>query len=76
MRTRGFRLLCILAVALFIVWCGWNLFWLSRGQPPSALFRALTGLPAPTTGGTRAGKALLAGDWRESLRWNPLAVPE
>lgn len=67
--TRG------LGVALLAGWVGWNLYWLARGQIPPAVFKVLTGLPAPTTGGTRAMCALARGEVGESLAWNPLAVP-
>ena len=69
------RFLRALAIATFIVYCGWNLFWLGLGQWPPALFLALTGLPAPTTGGIRSVAALLAGRWRESLHLNPGMAP-
>ena len=39
------------------------------------MLTGLTGIPSPTTGGTRSIRALLAGEWRESLRLQPLAVP-
>ncbi len=35
----------------------------------------LTGLPCPLCGGTRSIKALLAGDWSQSIAWNPLVPP-
>jgi hypothetical protein len=53
----------------------WNLFWLAGGRLAPSLLLALTGIPAPTTGGTRAFRALARGDWRESLDCNPFAVP-
>lgn len=34
--------------------------------------RELTGIPCPTCFGTRAVLALMAGDWRDALRLNPL----
>ena len=34
--------------------------------------REITGIPCPTCYGTRAALALMAGDWREALRLNPL----
>lgn len=34
--------------------------------------REITGIPCPTCYGTRATLALLAGDWRAALRFNPL----
>src|SRR5437899_2379163 len=65
----------ILAWALLAAYLVWNVYWLTRGRIPPSLFLALTGLPAPTTGGTRSILRLLEGDWRESLRCHPLAVP-
>jgi len=65
----------VLALALLVVYCLWNVFWLGQGRLPPSLFLALTGLPAPTTGGARSVLQLCRGNWRESLRHNPLAVP-
>lgn len=65
----------------FLGWCllvgyvTWNLFWLSSGRVPPSIFKAITGLPAPTTGGTRAMRSLREGALSESLRYNPFAVP-
>jgi hypothetical protein len=53
----------------------WNLYWLAHGRLAPSILSATTGIPAPTTGGTRAFRALAHGDWRESLRCNPFAVP-
>jgi len=36
--------------------------------------RELTGIPCPTCFGTRATLALIGGDWRAALRWNPLVA--
>lgn len=69
---RGLRMAAWCAVILY---CGWNLYWLCRLRVPPALFLALTGLPSPTTGGTRSFRALCAGEWHESLRWNAMTVP-
>ena len=68
-------LLRLLAAAVSCVYGGWQLFWLTQGRIPPALFLALTGLPAPTTGGTRAMLHLAHGEWRASLIANPMAVP-
>lgn len=64
-----------LAIALLVVYLVWNLFWLGQGRIPPSLFLAITGLPAPTTGGVRSLAALGRGDWRASLEWNALALP-
>ncbi|MBC8351662.1 MAG: DUF2752 domain-containing protein [Planctomycetes bacterium] len=49
--------------------------WLSQRTLPPSLFTALTDLPCPTTGGTRAFLCLLQGEVRESLRFNAMAIP-
>ena len=64
-----------LACGLLIVYCGWNAYWIGHWQVPQSLFRALTGLPCPTTGGTRSLVCLFRGGWEESFRWNVLTVP-
>lgn len=58
-----------------VVYVVWNVFWLSQGSFAPSLFKALFGLPAPTTGLTRSLLALSGGDLLLSLHWNPLAVP-
>jgi hypothetical protein len=75
MRRLFHSVLRVLALALLVVYCLWNAFWLAQGRLAPSLFLALTGLPAPTTGATRATLQLCQGHWRESLRYNPLAVP-
>jgi hypothetical protein len=69
------RLLRTVAGGAFLGYLVWQIHWLSKGQVPPALFLALTGWPAPTTGGTRAILFLLRGDWHGSLHANALAVP-
>jgi len=56
-------------------YCVWNVFWLVQGRVPPSIFMAVTGLPAPTTGGTRAVLQLVEGNWHESLRYNAMALP-
>ncbi len=63
------------ATACFVVYAIWNAFWIWNATVPPSLLLALTGLPAPTTGGTRSVKALLAGNWAESLRSNSMTIP-
>lgn len=38
-------------------------------------FRALTGIPCPGCGMTRAMRCLLVGNLAQSLAWHPMAVP-
>ena len=35
----------------------------------------MSGLPCAMCGGTRAALALVAGNWKQALEWNALAVP-
>ena len=63
------------AVAMMSVYAAWQVYWLSMGQLPPALFLAVTGLPAPTTGGTRSLGCLLRGDWLGSLHHNAMTIP-
>ena len=58
-----------------VVYVGWNAFWLCQQRIPPSLFTGLTGLPCPTTGGTRACRCLVEGKLTESLRLNAMAVP-
>ena len=71
----GRFLLRTIAASVLIVYVGWNLYWISQATVPPSLFLAITGLPCPTTGGTRAMLLLAQGDWRGSLQVHPLAVP-
>ena len=50
----------------------WNLVWLHAGSLPPSILTAMTGIPSPTTGGTRSLLAALHGDWASSVLWNPL----
>ena len=75
LRTILFQLERSTACALFVVYCGWNAYWLFQWRVPPSLFLAFTGLPCPTTGGTRSMICLLRGDWQESLRWSMLTIP-
>lgn len=72
----GWRwLLRIVAVSMLTVYVGWNLYWLSQYRLAPSLFQGLTGLPSPTTGGTRSFLALVRGEVRESLLFNAMTVP-
>ena len=57
------------------IYCLWWGYWLAHGQLAPALFLAITGLPAPTTGMTRALRALADGQWRESVASNAMTLP-
>jgi len=56
------------------IYGSWNVFWLTRAEVPPGMLQYFTGLPCPTTGGTRSLLAILEGDVAESLRWNPLTL--
>jgi hypothetical protein len=68
-------LLRVTAIGAFSAYCIWNLWWLAQARIPPSIFMAITGVPAPTTGGTRAILQLLQGNLLESLRYNCMAVP-
>lgn len=59
------------AFAFYLLWNGW---WIAKWKIPPSIFKSLTGLPCPTTGGTRSMLALCRGDWLQSLLWNPLTL--
>lgn len=44
------------------------------GGPGLCNFKRVTSLPCPTCGGTRAGMALLSGDFLQALLFNPLLI--
>lgn len=67
--------LAAVAVSLFVAYCAWNLVWMLRGRIPPSLLTGVIGVPAPTTGMTRAWRALLQGDWTAAFLWNPFALP-
>lgn len=50
----------------------WNAAWIHSGNIPPSILTAMTGLPCPTTGGTRSLLAALHGEWANSVLWNPL----
>lgn len=66
------RWAAIVSLGVYIIW---NAYWLAHGRIPPALFKAITGLPAPTTGGTRSAIAMLRGDWPTSLHHNVMTLP-
>ena len=69
------RALRCAAAALLVVYLGWNAYWLVQARLPPSLLKGLTGLPCPTTGGTRSIQALCRGEVAESLRYNPMTLP-
>lgn len=71
----GQRILRSIAFAMLVVYLVWQVYWLAQGTIPPSLLMAATGIPAPTTGGTRSLKALLDGDWRLSLYHNAMTLP-
>ena len=62
-------------LGLLAIYLVWNVYWLAQGRIPASLLTGLTGLPAPTTGGTRSMLALARGDLLGSLYYNPFALP-
>lgn len=62
----------IFCATLYVVW---NLAFILQGKIPPSMLTGLTGLPSPTTGGTRSISHLLHGDLQESLRANLFAFP-
>jgi hypothetical protein len=62
-------------LGLLAIYGVWNVAWLCQGRIPPSLLTGLTGLPAPTTGGTRSMVTLANGDVLGSLYYNPLALP-
>ncbi len=73
--TIFFRALCVFAVIGFVFYVGWNLFWACQAQVPPSIFTYVTGLPCPTTGGTRSVGCLVRGELAESLRYNAMTIP-
>ena len=77
--ARGLLLLLppLLAVVALVVECAYP-GWLSRAVEavsPGCIFRRLTGLACPGCGGTRAARALLAGDVWAACRYNFFLIP-
>ena len=71
----SWRILRWCAFFMFVYYVGWNLYFLAQGRLAPSILTGATGIPSPTTGGTRSLQALLRGDWLESLRCHPLTVP-
>ena len=67
----------LLAVVVMAVECAYP-GWLPRAVEavsPGCIFRRLTGLACPGCGGTRAARALLAGDVWAACRFNLFLIP-
>jgi hypothetical protein len=65
----------LVGLSLLAAYIVWNVCWLAAGRIPASMLTGLTGLPAPTTGGTRSIAALLGGDLPKSLYYNPMTLP-
>lgn len=65
----------MLGLGLFLVYVVWNLAFLALGRFAPSMLTGATGLPSPTTGGTRSFQLLFRGEIAESLDANPMAVP-
>lgn len=74
-RCGAIRWMYCLALAMGITYALWNALWWTQFRFAPSLFEALTGLPCATTGMTRGLLALLRGEYRVSLDYNPFAVP-
>lgn len=75
MTSLKFRLWTVTAVAAFLFYVLWNIYWLSMGQVPPSILIGVFGIPAPTTGMTRSTLALVDGRWLDSLAFNPFTIP-
>lgn len=64
----------MIVAILLAAYVVWNFFFLLRGEIPPSIFKQLTGLPCPTTGGVRSLKSLFAGRWQESFLYNPFTL--
>ena len=69
------RIATAFGASAFAAYVVWNLTWWYRGQWAPSVFLWLTGLPCPTTGGTRSLASLIRGDVATSLSTHPFAVP-
>ena len=65
----------ILGLSLLAMYASWNVYWHATGRIPPSILSGLTGIPSPTTGGTRSVLALMGGDLLTSLYYNPMTLP-
>lgn len=73
--ARNILVLRYVALACAVFYFAWNLFFLIQARIPPSILTGLTGLPSPTTGGTRSLLLLLRGEIYESLRANLFTIP-
>jgi hypothetical protein len=66
------RAIRCLALGAFVFYLVWNAMWIAKGRIPPSILTAFTGIPCPTTGGTRSVLALCHGKWRQAFLYNPL----
>jgi hypothetical protein len=64
----------LLMAAIGVAWLGWNMF-LPPG-PDVCLFKAVTHLPCPSCGASRAALLFFRGDFAGSMRMNPIGPVE
>lgn len=64
-----------IGIGAFCLYVVWNVYWLAHRAIPPSILLAVAGIPAPTTGCTRAAVALWHGDLRLSLFWNAFLIP-
>ena len=74
-RTIWQRAGLVFGASLFVFYVGWNVYWITQYRIPPSMLKGLSGLPAPTTGGTRSLLALANGAVLESLYFNPMTLP-
>jgi hypothetical protein len=65
----------LIAFSLLIAYILWNAYHLIQMHVPPSMLIPLTGLPCPTTGGTRSLQCMLRGEWAESFRYHPFTIP-
>jgi len=62
----------LIAAGIYLLW---NVWWLAHARVPPSMLTWASGIPSPTTGGTRAFRALMRGDFVVSLQYNPMTLP-
>lgn len=69
------RLLALCAFLGFILYVGWNMFYVSKGNIPPSILYKLTGIPSPTTGMYRSFIGIVQMDYRVYITNNPFVIP-